>query len=113
MELLPAGTKEQSKVYGYSAGQVIGKHISILEPDNLKGEIKLLVGKIKQGKEIQHYETLRLKKEGTTINISVTLSPVFDSTEKLIAISAIARDITERKESRRSSRGYQIFITAV
>ncbi len=102
--IITSWNKGAEKVYGYLAEEVIGKRISLLEPDNLRGEIKQLVGKIKRGKEIQHYETSRLKKDGTTINISVTLSPVFDSTEKLIAISAIARDITERKRAEEKLR---------
>ena len=110
--IITSWNKGAEQIYGYSAEEVLGKHISILEPDNLKGEIKQLVGKIKQGKKIQHYETLRLKKDGTTINISVTLSPVFDSSGKLVAISAIARDITERKKEKKLL-GYQIFTTAV
>ena len=58
------------------------KTYSILEPDNFKGEIKQLIEKIKQGEKIQHYETLRLKKDGTIINVSITLSPVFDVIRK-------------------------------
>jgi PAS domain S-box-containing protein len=107
--IITSWNKGAEKVYGYSAEQVMGKHISILEPVNLKGEIKQLVGKIKQGKEIQHYETLRLKKDGTTINISVTLSPVFDSTGKLIAISAIARDINENTKAKEAMRLSNIY----
>ncbi len=87
------------KVYGYLAEEVLGKNISIFEPDNTKGEIKNLVEKIKQGERVQHYETLRMKKDGTIINVSVTLSPVFDASGKLVAISTIARDITESKKA--------------
>jgi PAS domain S-box-containing protein len=84
------------QIYDYSAEEILGKNASTLEPDNLKGEIKQLVEKVKQGEKIQHYETLRLKKDGTIINVSLTLSPVFDVSGKLVAISAIARDITEQ-----------------
>jgi PAS domain S-box-containing protein len=91
--------KGAEKVYGYSTEETLEKHISILEPDSLKGEIKQLVEKIKQGKEIQHYETSRLKKDGTAIDVSVTLSPIFDPSGNLVAISAIVRDITERKKA--------------
>ena len=87
------------KIYGYSAGEVLGKNASILEPDNLKGEIKHLIEKTKQEEKIQHYETLRLKKDGTVINVSITLSPIFNSSGKFVAISCIGRDITEGKEA--------------
>ncbi|AKB31887.1 sensory transduction histidine kinase [Methanosarcina siciliae HI350] len=87
------------KIYGYSAEEVLGKNISVLEPDNTKGETKHLIEKITQGERVQHYETLRMKKDGTIINVSVTLSPVFDASGKLVAISAIARDITENKKA--------------
>jgi PAS domain S-box-containing protein len=87
------------KIYGYSAEKILGKNVSILEPDNLKGEIKQLIGKTKQEEKIQHYETLRLKKDGTVINVSITLSPIFDSSGKFVAISCIGREITEGKEA--------------
>ena len=87
----------------------LGKPISIIEPDNLKGEIKKLTKKIKHGERIQHYETLRLKKDGTIINVSITLSPVFDASGELVAISTIARDITERKKAEEALRLSNIY----
>ncbi len=89
--------KGAEQIYGYSAEEIVGKDISILEPADLKGEIRQLIEKIKQGKKVKNYETLRLKKDGTLINVSVTLSPIFNASGELVAISAIARDITERK----------------
>jgi PAS domain S-box-containing protein len=86
-------------IYGYSAEEVLGKDVSILEPNNLKGEIKQLIEKTKQEEKIQHYETLWLKKNCTVINVSITLSPVFDASGELVAISAIVRDITELKKA--------------
>ena len=92
------------KIYGYSAEEILGKDASILEPDNLKGEIKHLIEKTKQEEKIQHYETLRLKKDGTVINVSITLSPIFDSSGKFVAISCIGRDITEGKDAEEKLR---------
>jgi len=97
--VITSWNKGAEQVYGYLAEEVLGKNMSILEPDNLKGEIKQLAEKVKQGKRVQHHETLRLKKDGTILNISVTLSPVFDVSGKLVAISNIAGDITEKKIS--------------
>ena len=93
--IITSWNKGAEQVYGYLAEEVLGKDISILEPANLKGEIKQLIEKIKQGKKIQHYDTLRLKKDGTLINVSITLSPIFNASGELVAISSIARDITE------------------
>jgi len=101
--------KEAEKVSGYSAEEILGKNISILEPDNFKGEIKQFSEKIKQGERIQHYETSRLKKDGTKINVSVTLSPVFDTYGKLVAISSIARDITESVKAKETLRLSSIY----
>ncbi len=95
--IITSWNKGAEQVYGYLAEEVLGKNISIIEPDNLKGEIKQLADEIKQGKNVKNYETSRLKKDGTTINVSVTLSPIFDQYGKLVAISCIGGDITEKK----------------
>jgi PAS domain S-box-containing protein len=94
--IITSWNKSAEQIYGYSAEEILGKNVSILEPDTIKGEVKQLIEKIKQGEKVQHYETLRVKKDGTIINGSITLSPIFDSHGKLVAISGIARDITER-----------------
>jgi PAS domain S-box-containing protein len=94
--------KGAEQIYGYSAEEIIGQNVSILEPDHLKGEIKQFNEKIKRGEKVKNYETLRLKKDGTPINVSVTLSPIFDASGKLTTISVIARDITERIKAEKS-----------
>jgi PAS domain S-box-containing protein len=97
--IVTSWNKGAEQIYGYSIEEMLGTPISILEPASLKGEIGQLLEKVKQGQKIQRYETLRLRKDGTTINIAVTLSPVFDSNGNFVAISAISRDITERKKA--------------
>ena len=89
--IITSWNKGAEIIYGYLAEEVLGKNFSILEPDNLKGEIKQFSEKIKMGEKIEHYETSRLKKDGTIINVSVSLSPVFDTSGKLVALSAIVR----------------------
>ena len=91
--------KGAEHIYGYSAQEAIGKPISIIVPTNLKKEINEFIEKIEKNEKINHYETERLRKDGKLINVSVTLSPVFDSSNNLFAISNISRDITENKKS--------------
>ena len=86
-------------IYGYSAEEVIGNDISILAPSNLKDEIKQFIEKIKDGERILHYETVRVRKDGEKINVSLTLSPIWDTSGDLVGISTIARDITQRKKT--------------
>ncbi|MDD3873613.1 MAG: PAS domain S-box protein [Methanosarcina sp.] len=115
--IITSWNKGAEQIYGYLAEEALGKNISILEPEDLKGEIKQLNDKIKQGKRVLHYETLRLKKDGTKINVSVALSPVFDIHGKLTAISVIARDITERKKAEealyKSKEQYQTLFNSI
>ncbi|MCQ1534889.1 PAS domain S-box protein [Methanosarcina sp. KYL-1] len=110
--IITSWNKAAEQVYGYSAEEILGKDVSILEPDNIRGETKQFSEKIKQGEKIQHYETSRLKKNGTTINVSITLSPVFNTYKKLVAISGISRDITEikreKEEIRKSEERYRL-----
>ncbi|HEY3362629.1 MAG TPA: MEDS domain-containing protein, partial [Methanosarcina sp.] len=110
--IITSWNKGAEQVYGYSAREVLGKPISILEPSILVEETEELAELIKQGDKIHSYETLRLRKDSTIINVSLTLSPVFDATGKLTAISIIARDITKSKkaeeELRKSEERYRI-----
>ncbi|MDQ1251769.1 MAG: hypothetical protein QG646_880 [Euryarchaeota archaeon] len=85
------------QVYSYSVEEILGKCVSALAPPNLEKETIKLIEKIKQGEKIHQYETTRFKKDGNLINVSITLSPVFDIHGKLTAVSFISRDVTERK----------------
>ena len=91
------------QIYGYSSEEILGKSVSILAPDDLKGETKKLIEKVKLGEKIQHYVTSRLRKIYKLIYVSIALSPVFDISKKLVAISAVTRDVTQKIYAERSS----------
>jgi PAS domain S-box-containing protein len=84
------------RIYGYASEEVVGKSVSMLAPDDLKSETKKLIEKVKLGEKIQHYITSRLRKDDKLIYVSMALSPVFDASRELVAISAVTRDITQK-----------------
>jgi PAS domain S-box-containing protein len=100
--IITTWNKSAEWIYGYLAEEVLGKNVSILEPDNLKGETKKLIEEVKQGKNTQHYVASRLRKDDELIHVSIALSSVFDASKKLVAISAVTRDITQQIDAERS-----------
>ena len=95
------------KIYGYSPEEVIGRHISILIPPNHSDEVSQILERIGQGESIKGYETVRMRKDGQLIHISMTASPVRDTTGKIVSASIIARDITEHKRTEGALQEYQ------
>src|SRR3989338_8928792 len=87
------------RMFGYSAKEILGKPISILVPKDSQEEFSLILEKIKKDQRIEHFETKRLNKDGKILNVSVTLSPIKNKEAKIIGISKIVRNITERKQS--------------
>jgi PAS domain S-box-containing protein len=85
------------KIYGYTEAEAVGKPISMLVPPELPNEENKILETLKSGDRIEHFETVRVTKTGKRINISLTISPIKDSTGRTVGISGIARDITERK----------------
>jgi PAS domain S-box-containing protein len=87
------------KIFGYMAEEVIGKPITILIPPDRHDEEPAIIERIRRGERIEHYETVRLRKDGGPIDISLTVSPLKNADGKIIGASKIARDITERKRN--------------
>jgi len=91
--------KGAERIFGYLADEVIGKPITILIPVDRHNEEPAILERIRRGERIEHYETLRKRKDGSLIDISLTISPVKNAVGKIIGASKIARDISERKRS--------------
>ena len=87
------------KIFGYTAQEAIGNPISILIPPDRYDEEKMILSRLSRGERIEHYETIRVAKDGRPINISVTISPLRDSTNRIIGASKVARDVTSRKQA--------------
>ena len=86
-------------IFGFSAWEVIGKHISIIVPPELVEEEKGYVQEIKNGSHVRSYETIRIRKDSSTFPASITVSPIRNAESQVIGISIIARDITGQKQS--------------
>jgi len=100
------------KIYGYSSAEIIGRSIDDLIPQDMPNEMPKILDRIKQGQKIEHYETKRVRKNGQQIYVSITVSPVKDSSGKIVGASAIARDISERKHAENKLRELSARIAA-
>jgi PAS domain S-box-containing protein len=87
------------KMFGYTADEAVGKHISLIIPSSRIKEEEFIIGQIVKGNKLDHFETIRVAKDGHEVPISLTVSPIIDSGGRVIGASKIAHDITERKRA--------------
>jgi len=87
------------RMFGYSASEAIGRQIYLIIPDERRDEEKEILARLTRGERIDHYETVRQRKDGTGIDVSLTVSPIRDANGTIVGASKIARDITEKKRA--------------
>jgi PAS domain S-box-containing protein len=87
------------QLYGYTPEEVVGRPISLLVPEERPDEIPAILDRLRRGMKIEHYKTIRVRKDGTRLQISVTISPVRNAEGTIIGASAIARDISEQERA--------------
>lgn len=92
------------RLYGYSAAEAIGQPITLIIPPDRQAEEHDIMQRWRSGERVEHFETVRLTKDGRRVEISLTVSPVHDAHGRIIGISKVARDITARKENERNLR---------
>jgi PAS domain S-box-containing protein len=92
------------RLFGYTAQEVIGQPISILIPPDHADEEPIIMGRISRGERVEHYETIRRRKDGTLVDVSLTVSPILDEQGQVLGASKIARDITDRKRAEQERR---------
>jgi PAS domain S-box-containing protein len=95
--IVTSWNRTAEELFGYSAAEMIGQSITKIIPSELRAEEDYVLGCIKRGEKVEHFETIRQAKDGHRLNISLTVSPVRDSRGVVIGASKIARDITEKK----------------
>jgi PAS domain S-box-containing protein len=87
------------RLYGYSATEMTGRNISVLVPSDRQAELKEVLDAIARGELVDHYETVRVRKDGTKVDVSITISPIRDVSGAIIGASSIGHDITRRKRA--------------
>jgi PAS domain S-box-containing protein len=87
------------RIFGYTAGEMVGQSISRIIPPDCSDDLPTILDAIRRGQRVEHYETERIRKDGRRINVSLTVSPIKDDTGRVIGVSKIARDVTERKRA--------------
>ena len=91
------------RMFGYSAAEIIGRHITTIIPAERRAEEDHVINEIRQGRRVDHFETVRCRKDGSLIDVSLTISPIYASDGHVIGASKIARDITEQKRLREAA----------
>lgn len=96
--------KGAQRLFGYTAEEAIGQHITLVVPWERRTEEEEILRRLARGEQVDHFETVRRRKDGTTLNVSLTISPILDAQGKVIGASKVARDITEEKSIERALR---------
>jgi len=96
--------KAAERTYGYSADEAIGRPVSLIVPPDCAEELRRLMERVHHGASVQSHETMCVRKDGARLNVALTLSPVRDRDGKTVAMSTIARDITQRKQAEEALR---------
>src|SRR5579859_5448612 len=91
--------KGAERLFGYSSSEAIGQSVTMLIPPERYDEEPSILERVRRGDRLDHYETIRRRKDGTFVDISLTVSPIFDESGRVVGASKIARDITERKQA--------------
>jgi PAS domain S-box-containing protein len=87
------------RLFGYPAEEAIGQHITLIVPRDRQHEEAMILERLRRGERVDHFETVRVRKDGTTLDISLTISPIRDAAGRVVGASKVARDVTERKQA--------------
>jgi len=85
------------RIFGYTAEEAIGRSIHLIIPSDRRSEEDVVIERIRRGEQVDHFETMRRRKDGTFVEVSLTISPIRDSGGRVVGASKIARDVTDRK----------------
>ena len=95
--VITSWNRSAERLFGYTAEEALGRHITLIVPSDRRNEEAMILDRLRRGERVDHFETVRVRKDGKTLDISLTISPVKDATGHIVGASKVARDITDRK----------------
>jgi PAS domain S-box-containing protein len=102
--VITSWNRAAQRLFGYTAKEAVGKHVTLIIPPERHREEDDILRRLRRGERVDHFETVRMRKDGTRFDVSLTISPVKDSKGRIIGASKVARDISERKQTERALR---------
>jgi PAS domain S-box-containing protein len=100
--IITSWNRGAERLFGYSAKEAIGQHIKLIVPHDRQHEEATILERLGRGEPVEHFETVRVRKDGTTLYVSLSISPVRDTAGRVVGASKVARDVTERKRVERA-----------
>lgn len=97
--IIVSWNKGAERIYGYTAREIVGSHISILVLPEERDELDAMLDRLRAGQSVEHLERVRVRKDGALIDVSLTISPIKDDSGRIIGVSTIARDVTDLKQA--------------
>jgi two-component system sensor kinase FixL len=105
--IITSWNKGAQRIFGYTADEMVGRHISRLIPPGREEEEPQIQERLKRGERVDHFDTIRITKSGQYVNVSLTISPIYDEFGQIVGASKIARDITEQKRAAAASEAFE------
>src|SRR3954470_6616707 len=102
--VITSWNRAAERMFGYTAAEAVGRSIRMIIPADRQAEEDMVLGRIRAGQSMTHFETLRQRKDGTLIPISLTVSPIYNDAGRVIGASKIARDISDRARAAAATR---------
>jgi PAS domain S-box-containing protein len=105
--VITSWNKGAERLFGYAAEEAVGQNITLIIPPERRDEERTILEQVTRGQRIDHFETVRMRKDGTLLDVSLTISPMKDASGSVVGVSKLARDITERKRAEEALRQAQ------
>jgi PAS domain S-box-containing protein len=105
--IITSWNKGAERLFGYAAEEAVGQNITLIIPLDRRDEERAIIERLKRGERVDHFETVRMRKDGSLLDVALTISPMKDAAGRIVGASKLARDITERKRSEEALRQAQ------